>query len=265
MKRFIGKVAIITGSGKGIGKAIAIDFAREGAKVILVSRTEKDLINVSEEIKRAGSKSLVVKADVSKEDDVKKIFKKTIKEYKTLDILVNNAAIQVRNHILYIPTDEWKKHIDINLTGVFFCMREALKIMVKNNYGKIVNISSNMGKKGFSTTSSYSASKFGILGLTEASAADLVDKNININAICPAGVETPLAHKSYPDIDFSKVKLMKPEEISKVVLFLASDDAKAIKGSFIDVCGGQKLLNGDECNEINKIFKLLGNNYFQIV
>lgn len=245
MKRFIGKIAIVTGSGKGIGKAIAVDFAREGAKVVLVSRTEKDLINVSEEIKRVGSKSLVVKADVSKEDDVKKIFKKTIKDYKTVDILVNNAAIQVRNHILDISTDEWKKHIDINLTGVFFCMREALKIMVKNNYGKIINISSEMGKKGFSTASSYCASKFGILGLTEASAADLVDKNININAICPSGVETPLVQKSYPDIDFLKTKLMKPEEISKVVLFLASDDAKAIKGSFIDVCGGQNLLRGD--------------------
>ena len=168
MKRFIDKIVIVTGSGKGIGKAIAIDFAREGAKVVLVSRTEEDLIKVSEEIKSAGSKSLIVKADVSKESDVKKFFKKALKEYGTVDILVNNAAIQVRNNIMNISIDEWKNHLDINLTGTFLCMREALKIMVKKNYGKIINISSTAARRAWSTGSSYCSSKSGMLGLTEA-------------------------------------------------------------------------------------------------
>ena len=241
MKRFIDKTVIVTGSGKGIGKAIAIDFAREGAKLILVSRTVKNLEIVDQEIKNIGSESLIVKADVSKENDVKRIFKKTLKKYKKVDILVNNAAIQKRNIIIDISVDEWKNHLDINLTGAFLCMREALKIMVKRNFGNIINVSSVMGKRGSSTTCSYSASKFGMLGLTEAAAADVVDKNININAVLPGGVETPMLYKSYPGIENSKFKLMKPGEISKIVLFLASDDARAIKGSFIDVHGGQEL------------------------
>lgn len=237
---------IVTGAGKGIGKAIAIDFAKEGAKLVLVSRTISDLIEVSDKIKKIGAQSIIVQADVSKVVDVQKIFKKTVEEYQTVDILVNNAAIQIRNHILDVSIDEWKDHLDINLTGAFLCSQEALKIMVIKNYGKIINIASEGGKRAWSTGSSYCASKFGMLGLTEASAADVKDKEININAVCPSGVDTPLVRKSYPKLDFSKIKLMNSEDISKVVLFIASEKAKAIKGSFISVSAGQTLLDGNE-------------------
>jgi len=189
---------------------------------------------------------LIVQADVSKEDNVKEIFEKTLRNFKTIDILINNAAIQIRNHILDVSIEEWKAHLDINLTGAFLCSKEALKVMINNNYGKIINISSEGGKKAWSTGSSYCSSKFGMLGLTEASASDVKDKEININAICPSGVDTPLVRKSYPKLDFANIKLMESEDISKVVLFIASEEAKAIKGSFISVSAGQTLIDGNE-------------------
>ncbi len=242
MKRFNKKIVVVTGAGKGIGRSIALDFAEEGANVVLVSRTLSDLEKVSNEIKSKGNNCLIVRADVSKEDDVIRIFKKTLEKYKTVDILVNNAAVQKRNHIIKISLEEWNYQIAVNLTGAFLCMREALKIMIKKNYGKIVNIASEAGKQGSSVKSAYCSSKGGMIRLTESAAADVKENNININAVCPAWVDTPLSHKSYPYIDFSKVDIMKPEDVSKVVLFVVSEDAKEIKGSIIDVFGGQKLV-----------------------
>jgi len=241
--RFKDKIVVVTGSGKGIGRANAIDFARERAKVILVSRTLKDLEEVSLRVKEAGSDSLIVQADVSKEEDVKKIFKRALEKYKTVDILVNNAAIVIRKNILVMSLEEWQKQLDINLTGTFLCMREALKIMAEKNYGKIINVSSEAGKKGCSMKSAYSSSKFGQLGLTESAAADIKSKglNININAVCPAGVDTPLTRKNYPKINYLKAGFMDPKDISKVILFLASEDAKNLKGNSVELYDGQFL------------------------
>ena len=241
--RFKDKIVVVTGSGKGIGRANAIDFAREGAKIVLVSRTLKDLEEVSLIINKIGSDSLIVRADVSREEDVKEIFEKALEKYKTVDILVNNAAIVIRKSILAMSLEEWKKQLDINLTGTFLCMREALKIMAKNNYGKIVIVSSEAGKKGCSMKCAYSSSKFGQLGLTESAAADIKSKglNININAVCPSGVDTPLTRKNYPKIDYSKAGFMNPGDISKVILFLASEEAKNLKGNSIEVYDGQFL------------------------
>lgn len=241
--RFKDKVVVVTGAGRGIGKAIAEDFAREDARLVLASRTISDLEKVKVNITEMGSESLIVKADVSKEKDVINIFESALNEYGTVDVLVNNAAIGVSgkesSRITSLTLKEWQYHIDVNLTGTFLCLREALKIMVKNNYGKVIVISSEAGKKGSSLKCAYSSTKFGQIGLAESASADIKKKNININIVCPAGVDTPLAREGYPDLDFKKYGFMKTSDISKVVLFLASEEAAAMKGSIVDVYGGQ--------------------------
>ena len=242
-KRFKGKTVVVTGAGKGIGRGIAIDFARQGANVVIVSRTLDDLEKVSSEIRQSGSDGLIVQADVSKEDEVKKIFEETVKKYKTVDILVNNAAISLvgkdNNRITSLSLEEWQQHLDVNLTGTFLCIREALKIMVEKNYGKIIVISSEAGKKGSSLKAAYCSTKFGQIGLAESASADIKGKNINVNIVCPAGVDTPLARINYPELDFKKFGFMETSDVSKVVLFLAGEEARAIKGATIDVYGGQ--------------------------
>lgn len=242
-ENFKGKTVVVTGAGRGIGKGIAIDFGRHGANVVIVSRTREELEKVSGQMKKEGSDCLIVQADVSKESDVKKIFEEAVKKYNTVDILINNAAIslvgKVSNRVTDLTLEEWQKHIDVNLTGTFLCLREALRIMVKNDYGKIIVISSEAGKKGCSLKAAYCATKFGQIGLAESASADVKSKNINVNIVAPAGVDTPLARENYPELDFEKLGFMDSFDISRVVLFLASDAAGAIKGATIDVFGGQ--------------------------
>jgi len=237
--RFKDKVAIITGAGKGIGKAVALDFAKEGAKTVICSRTEKDLIAVADEIKKMGADCLYIKADISIEEDVKNVINKALEKFKTIDVLVNNAAIQYRNKVVETPLSEWEKTLKVNLTGTFLFCREALKTMIKNNYGKIINISSDAGKIGFADIGAYSASKFGVMGLTETIAREVADYNINANTICLSNVDTPLHRSLCPDLDYSKIKIMRPEEVSRVVLFMSSDDSKIIKGESIKTYDGQ--------------------------
>lgn len=241
-KRFEKKVVIVTGAGRGVGKTIAIDFAKEGAVSILVSRTKKELNKVCDEIIRIGGKCFPIEADISKEIEVVNLFEAVLKKFKRVDILVNNAAVQIRKKVVDMSLMDWNLQLDINLTGTFLCSREALKIMIKNNYGKIITISSEAGKKAWGTGSAYCASKAGQISLTEAMASEVKKYDININAVLPAAVDTPLLKKSYPDIDYSKLDLLTSEEISSVVLFLASEDAKGIKGSCIEVYGGQNLV-----------------------
>lgn len=240
-KRFNGKVVIITGAGRGIGKTLAIDFAKEGAETILISRTKKELDQVHEQIINAGGNCFSIETDISKEKEVFKLFETVLDKFGTVDILVNNAAVQIRKKVIEMSLDDWNMQLDINLTGTFLCSKEALKIMTGNNYGKIITISSESGRKGWGTGSAYCASKAGQISLTEAMASEVKKYNININAVLPAAVDTPLLKKSYPDIDYSKLDLLTSEEISSVALFLASEDAKGIKGSSIEVYGGQDL------------------------
>jgi len=241
-KRFLNKVVIVTGSGRGIGKAIAIAFAKEGANVILTSRSEKELNQVSEQIRNLAGECFSIRTDVSKEMEVVNLFETVLNKFGTVDILVNNAAIQIRKKVTEMTIDDWNMQIDINLTGTFLCSKEALKIMTGNNYGKIITISSESGRKGWGTGSAYCASKAGQISLTEAMASEVKNYNININTILPAAVDTPLLKKSYPNIDYLKIDLLTPEEVSSIVLFLASEDAKGIKGSCIEVYGGQNLI-----------------------
>jgi NAD(P)-dependent dehydrogenase (short-subunit alcohol dehydrogenase family) len=253
-KRFTNKIAVITGGGgKNIGRSISINFAKEGAIVILAGKTESNLEEVCKIIKKFGGTCLAVKTDLSKEKEIINLFKTTLEKFGAVDILINNAAQNLKKDTVDTTADEWDNILNVNLKAPLLCSREALKIMIKNNYGKIINISSLAGKVGLATRSAYCASKFGLLGLTESMAAEVKNLDININAVCPAAVGivqsfklesgniiVDKVKKFHPNLrDYELKPLIHPDEIAKVVLFLASDDASAIKGRFIDVYGGQ--------------------------
>lgn len=231
------KIAIITGTGRGIGMETAIDFAKEGASVVLVSRNEKELKKTAGKIESYGVKSIIVTADISIEADVEKIFEKTLEEFRRVDIIVCNAGTHLRKSVIDTTSDEWDKMMAINLRGTFLCCREASKIMIKQNYGKIIIISSESGKKGSASQSAYCTTKFGQIGLMEALQDELKDYNINVNAVLPSATNTKLLRDSYPEVNHSL--LLKPVQIAKVITFVASDNASGIKGASYEVWGAQ--------------------------
>ena len=232
------KISIITGAGRGIGKETAIDFAKEGSNVVLVSRNMEELIEVKKELEDTFDvRAFPITADISSEEDVKELFKKTIAEFDRLDILVNNAGVHLRKSIIDTSVNEWDKVMEINLRGTFLCCREALKIMMKQNYGKIINVSSESGTKGSANQGAYCTSKFGQLGLTQVLADEAKDFNININAVLPSATDTKLLKDSYPEFDCSI--FINPQDIAKTITFVASENAKAIKGASIEVYNAQ--------------------------
>lgn len=234
------KVSLITGAARGIGKSIALDFANEGSDLILADIDPDELDKTCRFIgKSADVKVVPVVADISKEDDVINLFKTAGQNFKRLDILVNNAGIHIFKSTLKTTLEEWDRVLDINLRGTFLCCKEALKIMTSRNYGKIINISSDVGKKGEAMQAAYCASKAGIIALAETLADEFNDYNININSVLPHSVDTDLLRNSFPELEYSK--FIKPADVSKVVLFLASDHSSAIKGAAIEVYNGQNL------------------------
>ena len=233
------KIAIVTGAGRGIGRETAIDFAREGADVVLVSRSEKELSEVASEIKKIGTGVLVATGDIAKEDDVARVFEKTISEFGRVDIVVANAGIHLRKSVIDTTTEEWDEMMAINLRGTFLCCKAAAKIMIKQNYGKIIIISSESGKKGSAFQGAYCTSKFGQIGFTEVLQDELKDYNINVNAVLPSATNTKLLRDSYPEVNHSL--LLKPEQIAKVITFVASDNASGVKGASYEVWGAQNM------------------------
>lgn len=244
MKKLENKVAIVTGSSRGIGKATALLFAKEGAKVVVnYSKSENEANAVVNEIKKLGSDATAIKCDVSKEEQVKQMIEKTIKKFGRIDILVNNAGIVFDVPFAERTVEQWKRTLEVNLIGVFLCSKYAAPYMKKQG-GKIVNISSNNGLDVPSPTSiDYNASKAGIVILTKDLAKELAP-TIQVNSVAPGWVDTEM-NKNIPK-DFIKEEIKKislkrfakPEEIAKVILFLASDDASYMTGSILKVDGG---------------------------
>ena len=240
------KIAIVTGAGQGIGKAIAIRLANAGADIAIMDLNMDAAASVAREIEGIGRKALAVKADVSQSNDVNAAVEKIISTFDRVDILVNNAGIAGRTFPLTeLEEADWDAVISVNLTGVFLCCKAVIGPMIAQDYGRIVNIASIAGKEGNPTLIPYSVSKAGVICLTKALAKEVTDYNIRVNAVSPAVIETPILvgmEQSTVDYMVSKIPLGrvgKPEEVAAVVNFLASDEVSFVTGQCYDVSGGR--------------------------
>lgn len=246
MGRLDSKVAIVTGAGRGLGKGIALKLASEGANVIVGDVIAENAQECVKEIKEQGGNAIAVLANIAKLDDVNAIFDAAIKEYGTIDIVVNNAGIN-RDAMMHKMTDEqWDAVISVNLTGTFYMTREAGKRMRGQGSGHIVNIAS-MSWLGNVGQANYAASKAGVVGLTKTACRELARKGVTCNAICPGFIDTDMTRgipeKAW-DLMMSKIPAGyagKPSDVGNLVAFLASDDANYINGQVIEVSGGMIL------------------------
>ena len=246
MKLLEGKVAVVTGSARGIGFGIAKVLSEKGARIVITDVMEEAAKEAAEKLKDAGGDAIYVVSDVSKKEDADKIFEKTIEAYGQLDILVNNAGIN-RDMMAHKMTEEaWDAVIGVNLTGVYHCIRSVLPYMREREYGRIINISS-AGWQGNIGQANYSAAKAGVIGLTKTIAKENAKKGITCNAICPGFIETTMT-TSIPEkawnIMVSKIPMGyvgKPEDVGKAIAFLASDEAAYITAEVMNVGGGMVL------------------------
>ncbi|WP_394191132.1 3-ketoacyl-ACP reductase [Paenisporosarcina quisquiliarum] len=213
----IGKNAIITGAGRGIGYAVAIALAQEGVNVGLIARSKEQLEKVVKEVEALGVKAAFAVADVSKNEDVTKATEFITNELGTIDVLINNAGIAKFGNFMDLEINEWEKIIQVNLMGVYYVTRAVLPGMIEQKSGDIINISSSAGQKGAPITSAYSASKFGVLGITESLAMEVRKHNIRVTALTPSTVATDLAIDNNLT-DGNPDKVMQPEDIAEFIV-----------------------------------------------
>jgi NAD(P)-dependent dehydrogenase (short-subunit alcohol dehydrogenase family) len=241
-----GKTALVTGASQGIGRAIALAFAREGANVVVTARSKDKLDALVDEAKAAGANALAVPADIGVESEIKRIADTALERFGSVDILVNNAAIiHSRIPVSEMDPQLFRDVLNVNLTGAFLITKAVLPGMIEHGYGKVINISSIGGRKGAAGRSAYRITKAGLISFTESLAAEVKQHGIDVNAICPGGVDT----EGYRDAFRTRgihdnPKLMLPEEIANVAVFLASDLSSAVTGAAIDSFGGSNPLFG---------------------
>lgn len=248
--RLTARVALITGAASGIGRAIALRFAQEGARVAVADWNAAGGEETVRLVGESGGEAIFVRADVSQEDDVKRMVETTVSTFGRIDILCNNAAVQVFGTIPETPAADWHKVMDINLKGVYLGCKYAIPHMIEQGGGSIVNTSSALGIVGDPDLPAYGATKGGILAMTAAMAQAHGRQNIRINSICPGDVATPLVleyfeHQPDPENALRRVeseyalgRIAQPEEIANVALFLASDESSFVTGTYIVVDGG---------------------------
>ena len=239
-----GKRAIVTGSGQGIGKGIALKLAERGADLIVDDINSQTAHKTAQEVQAMGRRAVAVVADVSKREDVVKLVNTAVKELGGVDILVNNAGIARSAVLMRLKDKQWEEVLDVNLKGVFYCTQSVVPHMIKQRYGKIISISSIYGRTGAIGDANYAASKAGIVGFTKSVAKELARYNITINAIMPGLIDTPLL-RGIPDkylqpmiAEIPLGRVGRPEDIANVVAFLASDDASYMTGVILEVTGG---------------------------
>jgi 3-oxoacyl-[acyl-carrier protein] reductase len=239
-----GQTAVITGSGRGIGKAIAECFARRGVNVVIVDVDPDIAGETAKEIAALGVRSLAVRADVSNAADVKTIFDEAVGEFQKVEILINNAGITRDGLLMRMSEQDWDSVIDINLKGTFLCSKEAVRVMSKQRYGRIINISSVVGFMGNAGQANYTASKAGVMGLTKTVAREYAGRGITSNAVAPGFITTAMTDALPENIKSEMLKLIPSgrfgavADVASAAVFLASPEAGYITGQVIHVNGG---------------------------
>ena len=240
------KVALVTGAGKGLGKSMVLALSESGAHVVVVSRTLPDIEATAKEIQENGGKSLPIAVDVTKEEGVVRMVETILREFKTIDILVNNVGTFIGGPLLESSIEDWHKMLEINLTSTYLCSKVVGKHMVERQNGKIINISSALGIFGARDSGAYCASKGGVIQLTKALAIEWAKYNINVNSIAPYSLETEKTSTMLEDEKVKKALISKiplsrigqPSDVSGTVVFLASKASDYITGQVIFVDGG---------------------------
>lgn len=239
------KVALVTGASRGIGKAIALGLAENGAAVAVnYSSSEASALEVAELIQKNGGKAEIFKARVNIEAEVEEMYSDIEKSLGPVNILVNNAGITKDNLLMRMKTEEWDSVIDVNLKGVFLCTRRAVKSMMKNRYGKIINISSVVGFSGNAGQFNYTAAKAGIVGMTKSAALEFASRGIRVNAVAPGFIETDMTASLPDDVKAAYMEkiplksLGRPEDIANAVVYLASPLSDYMTGQTLHLNGG---------------------------
>ncbi|ALC81027.1 MULTISPECIES: 3-oxoacyl-[acyl-carrier-protein] reductase [Bacillus] len=239
------KVALVTGASRGIGKAIALSLAEQGANVVVnYAGNEEKANEVVNQIQSLGQEAFAFKADVSSQEEVQKMVKETVGKFGSIDILVNNAGITKDNLLMRMKENEWDDVININLKGVFNCTKAVTRQMMKQRSGRIINVSSIVGVSGNPGQANYVAAKAGVIGLTKSSAKELASRNITVNAVAPGFISTDMTDKLSDEVQEEMLKVIplarfgEPDDISGVVTFLASEKSAYITGQTINIDGG---------------------------
>ena len=246
-----GKTCMVTGAGRGLGREVARRFALAGSKVAIISRTVSELNGLAEEIRQMGCEVLAVPADVSRPAEVRDAVTNILARFGTIDVLVNNAAVNIRKPFLDLTYEDWQRVIGINLTGYFLCAQEVGRVMVKNRSGKIVNVGSEIGMVGSASGQvAYASSKGGIVQLTRCLAAEWAPYHVNVNCVAPTVMRTPLVEEKLKDQQYVDMLLRKiplgriaeAGEVADVIVFLCSRFSNFITGHVLMVDGGYTIV-----------------------
>lgn len=239
-----GKVAVITGAGRGLGRSIALALAEAGADVALASRTENELADTAREIEKICRRALVIPTDITRADHVQKLIEETRSRLGRLDILINNAGVSLEKPLTETTEEEWDRVMGINLKGPFLCCRAAGRHFIAQKSGKVINVVSGMGEKGYQDSSAFSASKGGLIQLTRALAQEWAPHNIHVNAVAPGWMEHAGAAPTGAQINEVLLKFIplrrrgRLEDVTGTIVYLSSDSSDYITGEVIHVDGG---------------------------